>query len=347
MLASSRLIRSAGLTLHQPEPSGRTASNVRLKPTGAATIPSPLRSIDRRLFQQQWWHEAAAGDLLETAEVRWDGAVVGSLPYVRDRAFGIRMLKLPPYSRTQSPLINLPEAKPSTYDRNVRRIIAGLIHALPEHDRFQFALYPEDQLSFHFWVAGCSIQEGFTFRLPSGTDLDQHWLQLDQKTRNLIRTAGRHLSVEQSANVQTFIDLSNRQHGPKRNRHNFPAMRRLVETATARHQATVLSAKDGTGAIVAVSILVWDDEVLFYWQSSRHPDKSAPGANSLLIWRAIEIAMERGLIFDLDGAFSEAGAVFAGKFGFHTVVRPYVVHASLLGNIAQAIALGMGRERSI
>ena len=312
--------------------------------SGSSQLVHGTVEIHRRLFQQEWWQVASAGDRLERVEVDWDGRIVGSLCFIRDRIWGLRLLKLPPYTRTQSPVLNLPQSKAAGRIRNTRKVVQSLMDALPKHDRFQLFLDPSDSYAFYFALAGCAIEEDFTFRLHAGTDLERFWGGLDPKTRNLIRRSSKSLEVTESGDIEAFVELSQREHRGHVNKHDFGAIRRIAAASRSRSQSTLLVAKNEHGEAVAVSMLVWDTEVLFYWQSSRAPEEATPGVNSYLVWRAIQFAMDRGLAFDFDGYSSRASAMFATKFGIAPVARPSVIHMNMVGWCAQKAALALGRQ---
>lgn len=299
-------------------------------------------SMAAGLFQQDWWLQASGGKDLERVEVKWDGEVVAALCFVRKRFCGMRVIKLPPYTRTHGPMLSLPVSKPAKHTQNLHRAVRCLIENLPKHDRFHLLLDPEDPTAFPFAMAGCLIEQAFTFRLPAHTDLDQYWENLHQKTRNLIRSAAKKLVVHASSDTEILLDMSAREHHPKRNIHNFDAMRRIARESSTRGQSTVLLVKDDDGKVVASTLLVWDDAILYFWQSSRDPHTVVPGANSLLVWEAIKFALNKNLTFDFDGSHSHGAAQFAVKFGIDAVARPSVIHMSTMGMIAQKAALQFG-----
>ena len=306
----------------------------------SSRIAPPLaldRNGDGPLFHQLWWLQASAGDALEQVSTLWDGKVVATLSFVRRRQFGFRLLNMPPYTHTQGPVLNLPPSKPAKAARNLRRVVKELVDQLPAHDRFHLFLDPADQSAFPFAMAGCSIVQDFTFRLNAGQKIEQHWDNLDQKTRNLVRTAGKSLQIGQNADIEAFLGMCEKERGHG-NRHNVTALRRLSAAAIARGQAVVLTAEDENGRPVASAILVWDDAVVYYWQSSRDPSFNHPGANNLLVWESMKFALQHGRTFDMDGFASEGSARFAAKFSMDPIVRASVAHMSKLGHFMHALA---------
>jgi len=289
------------------------------------------------IFQQSWWLQASAGDDLEQVSTLWDGKVVATLSFVRRRQFGFRLLNMPPYTHTQGPELYLPPSKPAKAARNLRRVVKELIEQLPSHDRFHLFLDPTDKSAFPFAMAGCHIVQDFTFRLNAGQNPDQHWENMDQKTRNLVRTAGKSLQIRQHADMEAFLEMCDRERGAA-NRHNVNALRRLGSAAIKRGQAVILTAEDESGQAVASAILVWDDAVVYYWQSSRNPACNHPGANNLLVWESMKFALQHGRTFDMDGFASEGSARFAAKFSMDPIVRASVAHMSKLGHFMHALA---------
>ncbi len=294
------------------------------------------------IFQEPWWVEAAAGRALERAEVRWDGQVVASLPFIRQRTMGFTLLEMPPYTRTLGPLLCLPESKPARRLRNMHDAVRDLMAALPQHDRYQGMLGPEDPTAFSLAMAGCSLGQNFTFRMPSEWDVDHHWHEMDQKTRNLIRTAGKEFMVCRDASFEAVLELSERERGAK-DRSDFSTLRRLADAAARHGQITTLTAQSEHGKVIAAAALIWDEQVMYFWQSIRDSREPRGGANSLLVWEAMQIAREQGLIFDVDGYHSLPAARFVSRFGMAPSVRTGVVHMSRRGRMLQAAGRLLGR----
>ena len=294
------------------------------------------------IFQETWWVEAAAGAALERVEVQWGGRVVASLPFIRQRRMGFTLLEMPPYTRTLGPILTLPESKPARRLRNMHDAMRELIQALPKHDRYQAMLGPEDAAAFSLALAGCSLGQNFTFRMPNAWDVDRHWSEMDQKTRNLIRTAGKEMTVRRDAEFEAVVELSERERGPK-DRSDFSTLRRLAETTARRGQMATLTAEGQGGKVMAAAALIWDKRVMYFWQSIRDSHGSGSGANSLLVWEAMQMARERGLIFDIDGYHSLPAARFVSRFGMAPKVRTSVVHMSKRGRMVQAMGRLLGR----
>ncbi len=342
--AIEHILSSPGFDMSVLKASAPVTDTARSEPA-VSVVPEP-RIAEWPLFYQDWWVRASAGEELRTVTVEWDGKTVGSLNFVRRRLGGLTLLKMPPYTRTLGPILSLPASKPAAHARNLRNVVAGLFEKLPAHDRFHLFLDPEDPCAFAFAMAGCTVEQDFTFRLAADAALDRVWDGMDQKTRNLIRTVGKRVRVVQGGDGEVFIRLAAEEHHDE-NKHRFDAIRRIFEEGSARGQAASLVATGDDGALAGAAILVWDAGTLYYWQSSRNIAVNLPGVNSLLVWEAMKIAKEKNLRFDFDGFHSRESAIFASKFGLPPVGRPSVIHMSLRGRLAHHITSRLGRRPGI
>jgi hypothetical protein len=318
---------------------GSSVALPRYQVAHALSWQSPLeltQNGDGPIFHQNWWLQASGGDALEQVSAVWDGRSVATLAFVRRSKFGFRILNMPPYCHTQGPILNLPPSKPAKSARNMRRIVRELVDQLPTHDRFHLILDPADKSAFAFAMAGCSVYQDFTFRLDAKQDIEEHWRLLDPKTRNLIRAASKNLKIRQNGDLDGFLAMCDKERG-RTNTHNTAALRRMGTAALTRGQAMILTADDERGRAAASAFLVWDDALVYFWQSSRDPETVTPGANNLLVWESMKFALQNGRTFDMDGYGSRDAARFGAKFSMEPIVRASVVHMSKFGSVVRAL----------
>jgi hypothetical protein len=260
------------------------------------------------------------------------------LSFIRkERFFGVRSLVMPPYTRTLGPVLNLPPSTPTRRCANLRRIAAEIMLLLPRHDHFSLRLDCDDETAFAFALAGCSIGQQFTFRVPASADLAKLMESTDRSTARLIRAAHRRLKLHEHVDFDRFVDVAYRDHPAEQNSHDFQALRRLFSACTDRQQATILGLTDAQGHDIASVLLVWGRGILYYLVPHRNRERSGGDANALLLWSAMEFALDRGLIFDVDGYHSVGTASFLSSFGFPRHTRHVVNHCSLRGLALRAL----------
>ncbi|MXV36192.1 MULTISPECIES: GNAT family N-acetyltransferase [unclassified Saccharibacter] len=291
-------------------------------------------SRERSIFHQDWWLECSTGRKISYINVEMGGRVVAVLPFLRKSRFGFSVIKMPKYTRTLGPYFDLPASKTFRRQQNIRHVVDEFVSRLPKTHGIRFFIDPENESAFAFKLAGFKIYQDFTFRVPRHKPLDEVWRDCDQKTRNLIRTAQKKLTIRYEGTVEAFIALSRRE--VRHNTHDFSLLRKLFAEAYKRGQAIALYAYDG-GNLVSAALLIWDDNVLYYWQSVRSVESRVAGKNMLLIWKAIEIAKKRNLIFDFDGFGSVKSAVMLASFGQKPVPQPEIVRETFIYKVERVI----------
>jgi len=282
------------------------------------------------IFHQDWWLNSATDGKYDTIEVKKDGVVVGSLVIFMKNHFGMKIITRPPYTRTLGPRLFLPPSKPFRRAQNIRNIISELVKKIPSYDSLRISLDPEDETAFAFSLCKFTIGQTFTFRVPLDMPLKDVWDNCDQKTRNLIRTADKKLSVICNTNLDDFIRISLIDQPLARNSHDFVCMKKIFDACCQREQACVMSAWDEHQKLIAAVVLIWDQKNLYFWQSARDRGATNAGSNMLLIWKSMEYARSKDLTFDFDSFASEKAAKMIASFGLPPVVRPQVLGASLL-----------------
>jgi hypothetical protein len=285
------------------------------------------------IFEQPWWLSAATDGKWEQAEVTWDNRRVGWMPYyVKTKLGRMTIITNPPYTRTITPRFYLPASKPYRSFENQVKVLKELTEQLPRHHRLELILEPHSEAVYPFVQLGYTVATTYTFRLPTSADPNEVWAGLDQKTRNLIKTAKSKLAADFHSDIHRFINLSQEQHKHS-DRNDYTALENLWAASSERKQSTILSIVDSHGTDVASSILVWDDKRLYYLASTRDTLKAGNNAISLLLWEAIMMANSLGLEFDSDSYGSVAAAKFLARFGLNPVIRNVVNKSGALWKV--------------
>ncbi|RDI35486.1 acetyltransferase (GNAT) family protein [Gluconacetobacter liquefaciens] len=275
-------------------------------------------------FNEEWWMDAATNGNFEIVEIRHAGILRLSMPIFLSRRMGFSCISMPIYTRTLGPTFYLPPSKPFKHAQNVRNLIEELVGRLPRHDSIRVRLPPGDESGFGFSLQDFNCEEQFTFRVPYPSDIATVWKNCDQKTRNVIRSAQRQVSVDCGYDFSEFVRLSLLNKSEKENRNDFRTMGRIFDAARERNQAVILTARNQDGKGVAAAILVWGAANAYFWQSARDLSCGIGGVNALLLWKSIELADRLGLTFDFDSYGSVSSAKFLAGFGLAPLVRTEV-----------------------
>ena len=311
------------------------------------TDPMPVSCCTSRaqekvptIFQEEWWLDAASGGRWERVDVGVGSGARAWLPFTRERIHGAVQLAMPPYTRTLGPSFSMPPSKPVTRIDSMRSLVGEMIRRLPRHDLFRQVLPPgahEEALAFA--LNGWTVGTEYTFCIGAATSPHEPWGAMSQKTRNLVRTAGRYYEVEWHREIGRLVALSRSQLEAKRatNHHRYAAMSRAFEAARARGCAAVASALDDRRREAAAVALVWDANAVYLWNTARNPAESGSGALSLLVWEACKMAHARGLTMDLDGFASPAAGRFVASFGGTPTPRPVVTRKGVRSSVISLV----------
>jgi hypothetical protein len=99
-----------------------------------------------------------------------------------------------------------------------------------------------------------------------------------------------------------------------------------------------LYAIDDQNNLHASIFCAWDEYSMYYLFSVTNPQYKGSGANSLLLWKAIEISQKKGLIFDFEGSMNPNIENFFRGFG--TVPRIYLYGQKSLSKIDKIKKIG-------
>lgn len=299
----------------------------------------------RPVFDEDWWFDAVCPGAWTRHEVRRDGRLFASFAFHCFRKMGFRYVAMPGLTRTLEPTINPEARKPVSRLQSATALLKELLEGMPRHDRMEICLPPESALALPFSLLGYRSTATYTFR-AAGESRDALWKGMDQKTRNIIATSRKRLSVARHYDLDRYIRLSrgSRKSGGY-DTTDYAAIHRAFDACLLRDQTTILSAVDEAGRDVASAILIWDRQELYYWMSARDPGLSGNAANSLLVWEAVDFASALGCRFDADGFITPRNGIFLSKFGLQPAIRSYVTNVNPVWSMLSGIRAALRPER--
>ncbi len=298
----------------------------------------------RTIFAEDWWLDAAAPGRWGRVETHWDGVLVGEMDYCLTQRWGLRYLGMPHLTRTMSPRLSPPPAKPAMRLMLTQSIVGELIDKLPRHDRFERALDPGCLSVQGFVQRNFAVTHMFTFRSNPGDTPETMMSGAHHEARRAIRKAQRECTIEPTLDLDRFIRLHRGAYG-KESLVDYKTLERLFEAAASRGQARILLARLGGARDVAAMVVVWDHQSVYTWLLARDNESKHVGASSLLSYEAMKIAHDIGRILDLDGYVTPAVGLFLTKFGLQPVVRPYVNGASPMWQALRSVTTALKPRR--
>ena len=218
------------------------------------------------LFEQRWWLDAVAPGSWDAATVTSNGEIIGRLPYVRMRHFGLTILGQPPLTQFLGPWIK-PGAG-TTYERLEceHRILRMLIRKLPRHDIFLQNFHHSMTNSCAFRWTGFSESVRYTYVLDALDDHEKIWAGFRQEVRTRIRKAERQIVVRAIDDIELFIALNRMTYGRQGMSmpYSVELVRRLDAACSARGVRRIFLAEGADGTPHAALYLVWDATRAYY-----------------------------------------------------------------------------------
>lgn len=318
-------------------------------PAVAPPRTQPVRGPDRSdaysLFHEPWWLDIATDGQWRTATVMHGNQLLGDMPYYIARRGIWRVSRLPPLTRTLGPVVRPLGVDPVCEFRHRLHVTSQLIEQLPHFDSF-FQIFDhrvEDALAFA--MHGFTVSVRYTFHLSPDCTAADVWARMHSKTRNAIRGAAKQLAVMPIDSPGMFLGFyeGNLASRLRPNAYGSAVMDALVHAFVERKAGRLLGAYDADGRLAGAIALVWDRHVMYYLLSSRGP-RSPGGAISLLLWTAIQDAIDRQLTFDFDGFSGPATFHFLKGFGGTLKQRLGVERQSVVYAVARTLKHGVASK---
>jgi hypothetical protein len=154
------------------------------------------------IFHEDWWLNIATEGHYRVVEVAESGLVVGRLPYFLRERFGASSIILPPLTHFLGPAII------KSYANSFRRIdlTKDMLGKLPPTSAQLFKCHRDVQDVIAFQSAGYRTTVQFNYEIQP-LPIDVLWKNFRDKTRNLIRRAGKCHTVSVGNDPAQFIQF--------------------------------------------------------------------------------------------------------------------------------------------
>lgn len=280
---------------------------------------------DLPVFLQPWWLDVVCG------RTNWDvvlvekgGMIWGALPFYRLKTiFGI-VLGMPPLTQFIGPWIRYPKGQKYTSKlSHEKEIMTGLIEKLPRNILFKQNFHHSITNWLPFYWKGFEQTTRYTYVIPKGVRKKEVWESFDKNTRSDIRKAEGNIKISESDSVKRFFEINKLTFERKNIEvpYSFEFFQKIHISVKINKSGTILLAKDKKEKVHAVCYLIWDAKEIFYLAGGINPDYKSSGAMSLLIWEAIQMAIDENKIFNFEGSMLESVERFFRSFGAQQ--KPY------------------------
>jgi Acetyltransferase (GNAT) domain len=283
------------------------------------------------IFHERWWLDAVAPNSWGEVTAEKAGNIIARFPFYRTQSFGFSVLGMPPFTRTLGPWIAAIDGKAVTRREREIHLVSELIEKLPKHTFFRQLLPPSHDNLLAFQNAGFCIGIEHTIEIDCRSSAEHLWNGLHHKTRSLIRRAAKEHRFEVLTDPDEFCKFYQHNMMSKGQALDFNPLDfvRLYQACNERNACAILALRHPQGGLSAAIFLVWWAGRMHFLLQTRDPLLASAGSIECLIWKGIESAVRRSLVFDLDGIPNERTAHRLLPFGGEIRARTIVTRGSV------------------
>lgn len=205
-----------------------------------------------------------------------------------------------------------------------RQLIYKLIDLIPKQYLItEFHLSPTLTDALPFEWRGFQNRILYTFRIPADRPLEDIWKKMSSSKRRAIKVASNILEIGVSNQVNTLNEHIRLTYREKGMAIPFPESlpSRIHSALSPLDRSCLLVANDGDKPVGSL-LLVWDNHVMYNLLHAIPSCGRSIHAGPLLLWKAIQMAHEKKLIFDFEGSIIQNIAIFYQEFG--AIQTPYL-----------------------
>jgi hypothetical protein len=269
------------------------------------------------LFASEWWLEALCPREWDAVTVKKGGRLQARLPYRIRRTPAGPVIGMPTLTQTLGPAFFIESDKQSKRLSRYKDLSTQLINQLPPFDSFRQNFHYSIENWLPWYWAGFRQTTRYTYVLEDLTDQGQIWGGFDHRIRKAIRKAEKVVAVTTTEDFEAFWQL-NKQIFSRQGLsqpYSKEVVRRLDRVCAERGQRKIFIAHDKDKRAHAAVYLVWDERSAYYLMGGSDPHYRNSGAQSLLMWEAIQFAATVTERFDFEGSMIEPVERFFRAFG--------------------------------
>lgn len=274
------------------------------------------RSPQGSLYASSWYLDALVPG--------WQALVVckgdvwqAVMPLGIRRKFGIAYALQPPFCQYLGVLFAPFEGKIHRIVHRKREALQALLNDMPRNLRYwSYNFSPAFDYFLPFSRRQCTITPRINYRLDIDRPLKTIAADFSSSVTNHLKKARQaRLMCREGFDAGPLAERM-RRFGFVRSTAEQAAFMRLWQAARSRQQGFLLEVADAEGTVHCRGAFLTNAEKAVFVASSLEPSCKRDGANSLLVWRAIEYCREQG-IRELDFKGSMLAGVEHFILGFH------------------------------
>lgn len=283
------------------------------------------------VFEQPWWLELVAPGKWKETLIEEKGEIVGRFVYVYDKG----KIYMPELTQTLGPWICERYRQFQAGNRQFGRqkeIISEMFSQLPEYKSFNMVFDSANEYILPYRWLGFHYSPAFSYRINDLSDIDVLYSRLHKTAKKNIKSARNKTEIVVEDSPDNILNLLDKTYEAQSRRtpgdREFKEM--VINGALARGKGKVILAKDADGNLHSGAFLLYDEKVCYYLLGGSDSAYRSSGAQSLVLWEAINFASKVSKAFDFEGSNVESIEKFFRQFGGSIVTNYRIVRQPLI-----------------
>lgn len=284
------------------------------------------------VFEQPWWLDIVAPGEWQEIIVKKDGEVVGRLPFIYKKG----NICMPPLTQTCGVWIKeFPQEKGNGDLASIKEIIYQLLEELPSFRNMKLALDSSNTYFLPYYWKGYTIVPHISYRIQNLSDIGHIYQNFGKTVVKNIKSANKKVSISREPRAEWLLEMLEMTFANQNRKSpiNKDLVIKIIQETQKRKSGLMLTAKDSDGNIHASSYFIFDDKVFYYLLAGSNPAYRTSGAQSLILWEALQYAQGKSKAFDFEGSMVEGIENFMRRFGGEPNVYYEVCKETLFGEI--------------
>lgn len=269
------------------------------------------------IYSQSWWLDAVAPQAWDAVVHEKKGILQAVLPFSFSTRRGIQYLNQPPLTPLLGVLLRAPTLNYTGELSFQKDAMLDLISKLPAFDSFESHFHYTLTNWLPFYWKGFQQTTRYSYILPDISDLESIWKNIKDNIRSDVRKAEKQLKIVETISLQDFFNVYSRtfERQGRSAPLSYETLERVDRACASRNCRRILAARDPSGLIHAIAYIVWDSHSAYYLLGGANPETRGSGAQSFLVWEAIQGSSKHVSKFDFEGSMTEGIERFFRAFG--------------------------------
>ena len=295
-------------------------------------------SFSNSVFEEAWWLDLVATDRWSEVTVTENSKVVARMPYVLDK----NKIVMPSLTQTLGPWITPEYREKQNGNKHLskqKEIINQLLEQLPVYKSFNMVFDSSNEYILPYRWHGFRYMPEFSYRLRDLGDMDTLYKSFNKTVKKNIKSARNKTTIAEDSKPEDLLGLLNKTFEAQKRKNPIDSnlIIRIMEKAVNRGNGKIIIAKDCDGNIHSGAFLLYDSRICYYLLGGSDSRFRSSGAQSLVLWEAIQFAATVSAQFDFEGSNVESIENFFRQFNGDRVINYNVMNQSLLGECKEIL----------